>query len=149
MAHRAVADIGVPPAQCVGETFFIRASVSADRTGRVPTAASEIADVGGQQRETELSGVQQEHAVVQSAKPAVGCVALEAADDAGKQRSASHYVNVRGEYPVRRHGPDEATYLRDGPRCATTIRVQGAHSVHQPLDGNRRVIDLPSPDISP
>ena len=51
--------------------------------------------------------------------------------------------NVGCEYPVRRHGSDKVADFCNGPGCATVVRVEDAHGVHQLLDGNGRVIDLP------
>jgi hypothetical protein len=59
-----------------------------------PQKNVEIGDIGRQQREAELLGVQQEHAVVQGAQLVVGRVALEVTDDAGEQGGASQDASI-------------------------------------------------------
>lgn len=55
-------------------------------------------------------------------------------------------VGLRRERPVRPHRLDMGPDFGDDARSARVVRVQNAYRVHQFLDGDRRVIDLPPLD---
>jgi len=103
----------------------------------------EIHDVATEKHEPVSLRLKEKNAVVQGLHALVRGVAQKPAHQTGHQGGFRERVRLRGEDPVRRHGPDKIADLFHHTFRPCIARVEPANRVHEFLDGHHGMTKMP------
>lgn len=106
----------------------------------------ELDDVAGQHRESQLLGLQEEGAVLQRLELRVLNIALQSAEHASEQRGPSEHLCIGRKHAVIGHRRNLRPHRFDNAGRSAILWSQHTDCVHQFLDCDSRVIDVPRID---
>lgn len=106
----------------------------------------ELDDITRDDGKSELLRLEEQGAVLQRLEPLMPRIALQSAQHAREQGSPPQNLGIGCENAVRGHGFDLLADDSDHRTCSFILGIERTSRMHEFLDGDRRMIDLPRVD---